>query len=259
MGTLQLGKTKQLEDALNSSGQSSINQAIKGRPIDTDLAIVLENVAAGFVKPNILDVKLGSRLWDEDAPLEKRRRLDKVAEQTTSSTLGFRIAGMKTHNQDTLKVFDKFYGRALTDETVHQAFEELFDLAGDSPDKDSFSQVIQGAIEAVQDIEQVISQQCSIMYSSSLLFVYEGDREARRNAVDTLSREAEDPTDDQDDDNDDDNDDTASSLETPKLFDVRVIDFAHARWLSGPGAGPDENMLRGIRSVIRILEQMPRS
>ncbi|EXJ78568.1 hypothetical protein A1O1_08969 [Capronia coronata CBS 617.96] len=66
-----------------------------GKKISTGLAIVLENVAGGFKRPNVLDVKLGARLWDDDAPLAKRRRLDEVAERTTSGNLGFRVAGMK--------------------------------------------------------------------------------------------------------------------------------------------------------------------
>ncbi|KAL2429750.1 hypothetical protein ABEF95_010820 [Exophiala dermatitidis] len=66
-----------------------------GKKLSTGLAIVLENVTAGFKHPNILDVKLGARLWDDDAPQAKRRRLDEVSQRTTSGTLGFRVAGMK--------------------------------------------------------------------------------------------------------------------------------------------------------------------
>ncbi|EHY53086.1 hypothetical protein ABEF92_004080 [Exophiala dermatitidis] len=66
-----------------------------GKKLSTGLAIVLENVTAGFKQPNILDVKLGARLWDDDAPQAKRRKLDEVSQRTTSGSLGFRVAGMK--------------------------------------------------------------------------------------------------------------------------------------------------------------------
>ncbi|KAG9767599.1 hypothetical protein KCU88_g7435, partial [Aureobasidium melanogenum] len=66
-----------------------------GKKLSTGLAIVLENVTAGFKHPNILDVKLGARLWDDDAPQAKRRKLDEVSQRTTSGSLGFRVAGMK--------------------------------------------------------------------------------------------------------------------------------------------------------------------
>ena len=108
-----------------------------GGKIETNLALVLENVAAGLRKPNLLEVKLGARLWDDDAPDDKRAKLDKIADETTSKPLGFRVAGMKTYhgaesssigtvNAGGYKVFDKHYGRRFTSQTVSQAFEVFF-------------------------------------------------------------------------------------------------------------------------------------
>jgi 1D-myo-inositol-tetrakisphosphate 5-kinase/inositol-polyphosphate multikinase len=68
---------------------------IKGKPLTTDTSIVLAAVTDGFSRPNILDLKLGSRLWANDAPPAKRQRLERVSRETTSSSLGFRIAGMR--------------------------------------------------------------------------------------------------------------------------------------------------------------------
>ncbi|KAI9682987.1 MAG: hypothetical protein M1822_006180 [Bathelium mastoideum] len=73
----------------------SAGPALKGNALETDMAVVLENIAAGCLRPNILDIKLGARLWADDAPAEKRARLDEVAAATTSGSLGFRIAGMR--------------------------------------------------------------------------------------------------------------------------------------------------------------------
>src|SRR5947207_2234938 len=41
---------------------------IKGKPLATDTSVVLAAVTDGFSRPNILDLKLGSRLWANDAP-----------------------------------------------------------------------------------------------------------------------------------------------------------------------------------------------
>jgi inositol-polyphosphate multikinase len=57
--------------------------------------IVLENVAEGFRKPNILDVKLGTVLYDEDTPPEKRERMEKKARYTTSGEVGIRLTGFQ--------------------------------------------------------------------------------------------------------------------------------------------------------------------
>lgn len=42
--------------------------------------------------------------------------------------------------------------------------------------------------------------------------------------------------------------------EGPKVHDLRLIDFAHASWT--PGQGPDENVLVGVRNLVRIFEEL---
>jgi 1D-myo-inositol-tetrakisphosphate 5-kinase/inositol-polyphosphate multikinase len=57
--------------------------------------IVLENVAHGFRKPNILDIKLGTVLYDEDATPQKRERMENKARYTTSGEAGIRLTGFQ--------------------------------------------------------------------------------------------------------------------------------------------------------------------
>jgi len=45
--------------------------------------------------PNILDVKLGTVLYDEDAPPEKREWMEKKARDTTSGEVGIRLTGFQ--------------------------------------------------------------------------------------------------------------------------------------------------------------------
>jgi 1D-myo-inositol-tetrakisphosphate 5-kinase/inositol-polyphosphate multikinase len=49
----------------------------------------------------------------------------------------------------------------------------------------------------------------------------------------------------------DDSDDDAS-VSLPQVLSLKLIDFAHAKWV--PGEGPDENTLKGVRSLRRIFE-----
>ena len=164
-----------------------------GGRIHTDSAVVLENVATGFKKPNILDVKLGARLWDDDAPMAKRVKLDKVAEETTSKPLGLRIAGMKTYQgafdngkekvtPDGYRFYDKMYGRSFSAETVAEGFEEYFQLTKGVNAKGVIRKVIKRFIEDLRALESVIDKAESRMYSASLLFVYEGDQQALQDA-----------------------------------------------------------------------------
>jgi 1D-myo-inositol-tetrakisphosphate 5-kinase/inositol-polyphosphate multikinase len=280
MGSLQRGQSKEVQDHLAAAGSAG-NGAIvlpaalenepegkdpkhvaettgplRGKKLDTGLAIVLENVLAGFQKPNFVDVKLGKRLWADDAPPAKRTKLDDVASRTTSGSLGFRIAGMKVWHPEGLgeyKVFEKFYGRTLTPDNVKDAFSTFLCLDQKTETSDMVKDVISNIEEAVGSIEQIIAKQESRMYSASLLFVYEGDPQARKEALDSaVAQTAQSRNSDgrrkADEDIDEDEEDEQAE---PKLFDIKMIDFAHAEWT--PGQGSDENMLMGIRSVRKVL------
>lgn len=262
-----------------------------GGRIHTDSAVVLENVAAGFKKPNILDVKLGARLWADDAPMAKRVKLDKVAEETTGKRLGLRIAGMKTYQgalsngeenitPDGYRLYDKMFGRSFSAETIAQGFEEYFQLTKGVKAKGPIRKVIRRFMEDLRAMGSVIEKKESRMYSASLLFVYEGDQQALQDAFTTerdiiasLDRKVSDSddatngngaTNDDDhiegnsadadvnvDDPDDEEEDEDEEVKFPAIQSLKLIDFAHAEWT--PGQGPDENLLHGIRNTTQIL------
>ena len=85
----------------------------------------------GFQRPNILDVKLGIRVWADDASPEKRNKMDKVSSETTSGSLGLRITGMRLWEepqggQGRYQVYEKDYGRRFNAQNVRRGFEEFF-------------------------------------------------------------------------------------------------------------------------------------
>jgi 1D-myo-inositol-tetrakisphosphate 5-kinase/inositol-polyphosphate multikinase len=265
-----------------------------GKKLSTGTAIVLENVASGFKHPNVLDVKLGVRLWDDDAPVGKRRKLEEVAERTTSGSLGFRVAGMKTWAgtipEDDFKVkpvekehvevkngyksYNKFYGQSFRAETVVDAFTTYFGGVEESNGPAAEKKVtlkhkragflLQRFIRELESIQYVLENEESRMYSASVLMVYEGDEEALEESIaneekedakaaDAQEHEVVDGDEDEDEDEVDGEDDEQDTR-PHKIHEVRLIDFAHARW--APGEGPDENVLKGIRSVLDILRRL---
>ena len=58
-------------------------------------SIVLENISHPFLKPNILDVKLGTVLYEPSASPEKIERMLKTAQNTTSLETGIRLTGFQ--------------------------------------------------------------------------------------------------------------------------------------------------------------------
>lgn len=167
-----------------------------GGKITTDSAIMLENVVKHFRKPNILDVKLGARLWADDSPPAKREKLEKQAAETTSKELGLRISGMRVwrgpgsdgHPEVTLdgyQIFDKHYGKNLTVDTVHEGFEKYFNVTHGNLTSKSIKKVIKRFIEDLEGLQTVLEAEECRIYSSSLLFVYEGDLHALNEAFAT--------------------------------------------------------------------------
>ncbi|KAK5000378.1 hypothetical protein LTR66_000735 [Elasticomyces elasticus] len=242
---------------------------IKGKKIDSETSIVLENIASPFTKPCILDVKLGARLWDDAVKPEKRAKLDLLAAETTSKSLGFRIAGMRVwraHEKD-FKVYDKLYGRQLTEENVLEGFKAFLGRergptnmpVSASLDDAELAALARGLADRVTEIRNVYEKEEIRAYSASLLFVYEGDPVAFRKTLDaaTLYRNTPDgvsPDEQSDLNSGEDEEESDEDGAPPRVFDIRLIDFAHATWR--PGQGPDENVLHGMRNLEKTLREL---
>ncbi|KAK9446539.1 inositol polyphosphate kinase-domain-containing protein [Limtongia smithiae] len=252
-----------------------------GAPRD---AIVLENLTAGFNKPCVVDVKLGRRLWDDNAPLEKRERLDAVAAKTTSGSLAFRVAGMKVwhHALSTYTLYERTYGQGLTAENVRDAVNEFIPVA---LGKGRRAEVLRRLCEGVGEIEMVVKGVETRMYSASVLIVYEGAAEALDAAIKAETAERLSGYDGEEDEDEEEEFEvitettiidgrevqnmtiSASSMpastvdiaeddddgeETQPVCRVRLIDFAHTTWT--PGEGPDENVLEGVRNLLSLFK-----
>ncbi|KAI5921298.1 inositol polyphosphate multikinase [Camillea tinctor] len=301
----------------------------KTRKITTDRAVVLDNASFGYKRPNIMDAKLGLRLWADDAPLEKKERFDKIAAETTHKNFGFRVAGMRVYKGSTdeseldaegFRIYDKDWGRfTVNDDNIIDSFKKFIFNEAANIDED-LGKVIAGAFaEDLRMVQKILENEESRMYSSSLLFVFEGDGDALRKAIEEAKNQhLEQPTPEKvlkaapgtspeivsgivpgilhergltrtattnlrvdsgigmneeelnqleaslpitiesireaevDEDEDEDEDQEVSSY--PNIYTLKLIDFAHATWT--PGQGPDENVLFGVRSLVKIFDEL---
>lgn len=270
----EIAKNEAAEKSADNNGVWIPN---KSKKINTDKAVVLDNASFGFKQPNILDAKLGVRLWADDAPLAKKQRFDKISKETTHGNLGFRIAGMRVYrgsedpsewDEDEYKIYDKDYGRIhVNDGNVVREFRKFIFNKAAGIDEELGKAVCVAFLRDLRRVEEVLSRHESRMYSSSLLFVFEGDGEALSTAIEenNAALEAEgqeqqlqpDRTTKRVDSGivlDDDSDEELDLSSLPQIYSLKLIDFAHAQWT--PGLGPDENTLVGVRSLIRIFEEM---
>ena len=78
--------------------------------------ILLENLTEKFAYPCVLDLKMGTRLWDNYEPESKKQTKTRRARESTSEKLGVRLGGMEVYDtaQASYHVLDKYYGRSLS-------------------------------------------------------------------------------------------------------------------------------------------------
>ncbi|KAF1796647.1 hypothetical protein V8B55DRAFT_1546536 [Mucor lusitanicus] len=254
------------------------NKTIK---IDTsdneDQNLCLENLLHGFTRPCILDLKMGSLLYDNEATDEKRKRMIRQSISTTSSSLGLRICGMKVYDPINKRyaTYEKVYGKSRTaDNTVEAILAYLFptstygtqteDYRTYAQDNTSASTarakiptkysrwVIECFIDTLKEIQESLIDHPNLrLIGSSILFMYEGDRSAAdRTWKQMLAEDKKAPLQDQ-------AQDAAAEADEelpPKLCDLRLIDFAHSDW-HADRKKQDPELLKGFENIIDILEQ----
>ncbi|KAJ2511878.1 hypothetical protein H4217_007169 [Coemansia sp. RSA 1939] len=235
-GTLELAETE-TSDSISSP-----------EPIEKPKYLCVENLVHGFKEPCVIDVKLGSRLWDVDATPEKQERMAKKAERTTSGSLGLCITGMRLYGEPAA---DRDWCRDLTPTTIMDAFEMYFAAAEKKISTEYRNQIIEQLIEEIMELKTVVEKIETRMYASSLLFIYE----ASKGQYDSLLNKADVDKPKGDIGNDEGNCSGSGSdggSDDGALVYMKAIDFAHSHWT--PGQGPDDNYLAGVNKLVEILE-----
>lgn len=236
----------------NLTLQSSL-ESVNRSSVGSD-AIVLENLSYPFVRPCTIDIKLGSRLWDDDVSPEKRKRLEEVSKHTTSGCLGFRVSAMRIWNvnEETYHSYSKEWGKSLTVSTISEGLNKFLSAV---EAKELRSRVVSEWINSLTQIQEVLNKVEVRMYSSSLLFIYEGDPEVLMQRIkqsDLAKQNVEElDIESQFSNSSTDSMDSEKKSNIPHISVCRLIDFAHAHWVAGQGS--DENVLHGIASLKTIL------
>ncbi|KAJ2483085.1 hypothetical protein IWW56_000605 [Coemansia sp. RSA 2131] len=213
-------------------------------PTDVKDFICLENLVHGFEKPCVIDIKIGSRLHDIDAPAEKRERMEKKAQSTTSAKLGIVITGMKQFDQPAV---DRNWCRDLTEDTIAGAIAQFFSTAAEQVSAEYRDYLVWQFITEVVELLDVMQHVECRMYSSSLLFVYDASKTkyGRLFPSDDANNRKTRGFADRDSDNEHEDD---------SLLDMKAIDFAHSHWV--PGQGRDELYIAGLQKLIEVLQSL---
>lgn len=179
--------------------------------------IAMGDVTAGFARPCVLDLKMGTRTWHAECDEAKRQaHMDQDAKCTTHK-YGFRFAGMKTYSleEDGAAVrYDRKYAwDALDDAMMLEALASFLVNAGDDARR---AAIVRAFAERVARVAAFFREKGGWdIVASSLLFVYDAD---------------------------------AASPAQPS---VHMIDFAHATRL--PAGAWDGGYLFGCTELLRLF------
>lgn len=233
MGTLENGVSEQVGDhpqIIDEVNKLNLDPTVSEAGKSDKVYIVLDNSLANFKYPAILDLKIGSILHDESASEEKKARLDKVSQETTSSSLNFRVCGMKIHHDESSDLstfkkgieakqvlkddhgyfkFDKWWGRALTKDDISETFEIFF--KHNKLSKKHQRLLIEHNIMKLKDLINCTKDSNYRFRSSSLFFVFENDI-AVWEENDKLLEFNEEDDDDSDDDDGGDSEGSANEI-----------------------------------------------
>ncbi len=134
--------------------------------------LVLENLCQEMKHPSILDLKIGaSSMGQTKSGAVKKVKQAVVKAMSTSSSLGFRVAGMKVYHPAKTghETKPKKYGMSLTKATVHTAFQDF--LSPDGIWQPALARPLLGELERIRTF--FLTQMYFSFNSSSLLVLYD--------------------------------------------------------------------------------------
>ncbi|KAH7920680.1 SAICAR synthase-like protein [Leucogyrophana mollusca] len=240
------------------------------------LTDLLENLTHGFIKPNILDVKLGTVFCDESAPPEKRARMELEARETTSAETGVRLTGFQVHSNGAPGpvITSKAYGKGITASQLPEGIARFFPVSAEQTQlglpANFLLPILVRLHKDIGRIKVTLEEIEMRLVGASLLIIYEGDWATTGSVEETWNAAGERVLEDEEDDadaegvedmetvNDDnsasDDEDSDDDEEGPgPVYIVKLIDFAHTRLT--PGLGPDKGVILGLRTVLGLLSE----
>jgi len=175
----------------------------------------LEDLTHGYNKPCVMDIKMGTRSYGEDANPMKKSYMLSQDKSTTSYKFGLRIIGLRTYHKPTSQYISLTRSAANSICLRDQLEKRLLDFFHNG--YHLRSDVINHFVEKLEILlSWMETQQLFRFYSSSLLFVFEGDGEVLK-------------------------------------ADVRMIDFAHVFPIKDGGI--DDGYVKGLTTLIACLKK----
>lgn len=137
--------------------------------------LIMECLTSDYIAPNIVDIKLGKRLYDDDADSAKREKMKDLSESTSSGNHGIRITGMLYYLNDEISRANKLSKQECKSlkslEEIKRKLAYFFGLE----DKKLKEKKIFNLREIIGHIQDLCTEfPCNLqLYGSSLIIVTE--------------------------------------------------------------------------------------
>lgn len=151
--------------------------------------LLLENLTSKFRLPCILDLKMGTRQYDDCDTLAKRQSKMVKVVSTTSGKLGVRIGGMQVYQVTTGRFLcrNKFFGRSLTTNGFSNALRHFL-----HDGQRLRTELLPPLIRKLEILADKLATLESLrLYTTSLLLLYEGQPLGQPPPIDRLREKRE--------------------------------------------------------------------
>jgi len=135
--------------------------------------LVMEDITYKYQNPSAIDIKIGKIQYLPNMSEKKRAYAIEKCQNSTSSTLGFRICGMQVYNKidGSMRKWVKKDGMSVTDSTIASAIKSFY-FNGITHNKDAMKYHLDKLKEILSAIKE---NKTWVLVSSSILLVYDSD------------------------------------------------------------------------------------
>ncbi|CAG8571027.1 5781_t:CDS:10 [Diversispora eburnea] len=149
-----------------------IRRGIEEQNANITGAVCIENCLYKFKKPCFLDLKLGKRLYGEDADEAKKQKMIRKAKNTTADSFAFKLTAFKVFKKstDSYVNYSRDYCNKLNSDNLASSFFHFFEA--DISEK-LRQTIIKRFIEDIESLIEVMNNEEMRLYGASLFVIVE--------------------------------------------------------------------------------------
>lgn len=179
--------------------------------------VEMENLIRDLRTPCMMDMKVGLRMYGDDATEEKKQRMIDKAKNSTALEYGVKVTATRAWSVEHQLLVETSRTEANQFRTLDDLRRAIFDFVNAAAQQDRCP-IAEAFKNQIQEIYDLFKQQTvAHFFSSSLLFLYDAT--------------------------------PASGLQ--QTAHVRMIDFAHVTYIPGT---PDIGYIKGLTTLLALLE-----